>query len=109
MNSFPRPGNTWATVDITGRRFIGAGIHPKKDHHHYREILLATIADSCERHGIELLAVAIIDDIGAIAAGTELVIISNAHSEGSGQPQGRVTSTFELENDVQIVFVGSMK
>jgi len=43
------------------------------------------------------------DDIGAIPAGAELVIISNAHSEGSGQPQSRVTSIFELENNVQIV------
>ncbi len=43
------------------------------------------------------------DDFGAIAAGEELIIASNAFSEGSGQPDGVVTGTFKYTNDVQII------
>lgn len=43
------------------------------------------------------------DNIGAITAGTELIIISNAHSEGSTQPASRVTGVIHYDNDVQII------
>jgi len=43
------------------------------------------------------------DDIGAVSAGTELIIFSGQFSEGSGQPDGAFTGTFKYENDTQII------
>ena len=43
------------------------------------------------------------DDIGALSAGQELIIISGAFSEGSKQPKGAVTGTFHYDNDLQII------
>lgn len=43
------------------------------------------------------------DNIGALSAGDELVIYSNAFSEYSGQPDGRVTGVYQYENDCQII------
>ena len=43
------------------------------------------------------------DDIGAIAAGAEIIIISGASSEGGTQPEGALSGTFSYENDVQII------
>lgn len=45
----------------------------------------------------------ITDNIGALTAGQEFIIISDAFSEGSEQPAGAVTSTFRYENDTQII------
>ncbi len=45
----------------------------------------------------------ITDDIGALTAGQELIIISAAFSEGSEQPEGAVTGTFHYDNDLQII------
>lgn len=39
----------------------------------------------------------------ALAAGEELVIFTNAFSEGSGQPTGAVRGTWEYTNDCQII------
>lgn len=39
----------------------------------------------------------------ALTAGEELVIFTNAFSEGSGQPQGAVRGTWEYVNDAQII------
>jgi len=39
----------------------------------------------------------------ALTAGEELVIFTNAFSEGSGQPKGAVRGTWEYENDAQII------
>jgi hypothetical protein len=43
------------------------------------------------------------DTIPALTAGEELVIMSNAFSEGSGQPQGAVSGTWEYSNTAQII------
>jgi len=45
----------------------------------------------------------ITDDIGAVSAGQELIIISAAFSEGSDQPEGTVSGTFHYDNDMQII------
>lgn len=39
----------------------------------------------------------------ALAAGDELIIITNAFSEGSGQPDSAIRGTWEYENDAQII------
>jgi hypothetical protein len=39
----------------------------------------------------------------ALTAGEELVIFTNAFSEGSGQPQGAIRGTWEYTNDAQII------
>lgn len=39
----------------------------------------------------------------ALTAGQELIITSNAFSEGSGQPEGAVRGTWEYDNDAQII------
>ncbi|MDA3806301.1 MAG: hypothetical protein PF440_00165 [Thiomicrorhabdus sp.] len=39
----------------------------------------------------------------ALTAAQELIIISNAFSEGSGQPEGAIRGTWEYENDAQII------
>lgn len=39
----------------------------------------------------------------SLTAGDELIIISNAFSEGSGQPEGALSGTWEYENDAQII------
>lgn len=39
----------------------------------------------------------------ALTANEELIIISNAFSEGSGQPNGAIRGTWEYENDAQII------
>lgn len=41
--------------------------------------------------------------IPTVALDDELVIMSNAFSEGSGQPQGAIRGTFEYDNDAQII------
>ena len=38
-----------------------------------------------------------------LTAGDELIITSNAFSEGSGQPEGALSGTWEYENDAQII------
>lgn len=43
------------------------------------------------------------DQIPALTAGEELVINSSAFSEGSGQPEGAVSGTWEYDNDAQII------
>jgi hypothetical protein len=43
------------------------------------------------------------DQFPALTAGEELVIISNAFSEGSGQPEGAVSGTWEYSNCAQII------
>jgi hypothetical protein len=43
------------------------------------------------------------DRFPALTAGDELIIISNAFSEGSGQPEGAISGTYEYENDAQII------
>lgn len=43
------------------------------------------------------------DDIGAIPAGTELIIFTSQFAEGTGQPDGAFTGTFKYENDTQII------
>lgn len=43
------------------------------------------------------------DRFPALTAGEELVIMSNAFSEGSGQPQGAVSGTWEYSNSAQII------
>lgn len=43
------------------------------------------------------------DNIGALTAGQEFIIISAGFSEGSTQPAGAVTSTFHYDNDAQII------
>ena len=43
------------------------------------------------------------DTIPALTAGEELVIMSNAFSEGSGQPRGAVSGTWEYSNSAQII------
>lgn len=43
------------------------------------------------------------DRFPALTAGEELIIISNAFSEGSGQPEGAVSGAWEYENDAQII------
>ena len=43
------------------------------------------------------------DRFPALTAGEELVIMSNAFSEGSGQPQGAVSGTWEYSNCAQII------
>ncbi len=43
------------------------------------------------------------DDIGALPAGTELIIISDAFSEGSGQPESVTRGVFFYDNDTQII------
>lgn len=43
------------------------------------------------------------DDIGAVAAGQELIIISDAWAEGSDQPDGAVAGVIHYDNDVQII------
>jgi len=43
------------------------------------------------------------DQFPALAAGDELIIISNAFSEGSGQPDGAIRGTWEYDNDAQII------
>ena len=45
----------------------------------------------------------ITDRFPALTAGDELIIISSAFSEGSGQPQGAVSGTWEYDNDAQII------
>lgn len=39
----------------------------------------------------------------ALTAGQELIITSNAFSEGSGQPESAIRGTWEYENDAQII------
>ena len=43
------------------------------------------------------------DRFPALTADEELVIMSNAFSEGSGQPTGAVSGTWEYSNDAQII------
>ena len=43
------------------------------------------------------------DQFPALTAGEELVIMSSAFSEGSGQPEGAVSGTWEYDNDAQII------
>lgn len=43
------------------------------------------------------------DRFPALTAGEELVIFSSAFAEGSGQPQGAVSGTWEYDNDAQII------
>jgi hypothetical protein len=43
------------------------------------------------------------DRFPALTAGEELVIMSNAFSEGSGQPEGAVSGTWEYSNTAQII------
>ena len=43
------------------------------------------------------------DRFPALTAGEELVIVSNAFSEGSGQPEGAVSGTWEYSNTAQII------
>ena len=43
------------------------------------------------------------DRFPALTAGEELIIISNAFSEGSGQPEGAVSGTWEYSNCAQII------
>lgn len=43
------------------------------------------------------------DEIPGMTAGDELIIISNAWSEGSGQPPGLLSKVWRYTNDVQIV------
>jgi hypothetical protein len=43
------------------------------------------------------------DNIPALTAGEELVIMTSAFSEGSGQPEGAVSGTWEYDNDAQII------
>ncbi len=43
------------------------------------------------------------DRFPALTAGEELVIMSNAFSEGSGQPEGAVSGTWEYSNCAQII------
>jgi hypothetical protein len=43
------------------------------------------------------------DDIGALTAGDELIIISANFSEGSGQPEGATKGTFLYTNKTQII------
>jgi len=45
----------------------------------------------------------ITDQFPALTAGDELVIMSSAFSEGSGQPQGAVSGTWEYSNWAQII------
>jgi len=45
----------------------------------------------------------ITDQFPALTAGEELVIISSAFSEGSGQPDGALSGTWEYDNDAQII------
>lgn len=45
----------------------------------------------------------ILDSIPALTAGEELVINSDAWSEGSGQPTGALSSTWEYSNTAQII------
>lgn len=45
----------------------------------------------------------ITDQFPALTAGEELAIISGAFSEGSGQPAGAVSGTWEYDNDAQII------
>ena len=45
----------------------------------------------------------ITDRFPALTAGDELIITSSAFSEGSGQPQGAVSGTWEYDNDAQII------
>ena len=45
----------------------------------------------------------ITDQFPALTAGEELVITSSAFSEGSGQPEGAVSGTWEYDNDAQII------
>ncbi len=45
----------------------------------------------------------VLDDLGAVVAGQELIITSAAFSEGSGQPDGAVSGVFHYENDAQII------
>jgi hypothetical protein len=41
--------------------------------------------------------------IPIVTDGDQLVIMTNAFSEGSGQPEGAIRGTYEYENDVQIM------
>jgi hypothetical protein len=43
------------------------------------------------------------DQFPALTAGEELIIITNAFSEGSGQPEGAVSGTWEYSNCAQII------
>lgn len=43
------------------------------------------------------------DRFPALTAGEELIITSSAFSEGSGQPSGAVSGTWEYDNDAQII------
>lgn len=43
------------------------------------------------------------DQIPALAAGETLIIITNAFAEGSGQPEGAVSGTWEYSNTAQII------
>ena len=43
------------------------------------------------------------DRFPALTAGEELIIISNQFSEGSGQPEGAVSGSWQYENDAQII------
>jgi hypothetical protein len=45
----------------------------------------------------------ITDQFPALTAGQELIITSSAFSEGSGQPEGAVSGTWEYDNDAQII------
>jgi hypothetical protein len=43
------------------------------------------------------------DNIGAVTGGDEIVVATNAWGEATNQPNGRVSPTFEYENDCQII------
>jgi len=45
----------------------------------------------------------ITDQFPALTAGEELAIITSSFSEGSGQPEGAVSGTWEYDNDAQII------
>ena len=45
----------------------------------------------------------VLDDIGALDAGEEIIIYSSAFSEGSGQPESAIRGTWEYTNTAQII------
>ena len=45
----------------------------------------------------------VLDNIGAITAGDEIIIISSAFSEGSGQPESAIRGVWEYTNTAQII------
>jgi len=56
----------------------------------------STITVTCELQDIN-------DEFPALTADEELIIITNAFAEGSGQPKGAISGAWEFENDCQII------